>query len=119
MLFIQKYELKPVKEFRSFFQVLCWLLDGEVNDHICLVHLDQHLLIIILAQHLKISIITIKKIIFKSEFHMRQYREDDHREDAPHFTYACGFCWRHNALEPDHYLFLHSHSLLKFAFSLL
>ena len=92
----KNFRVKPVKEFRSFFQVLCWLHDVTVNDHICLVHLDQLLLIIILAQHLKISMITIKKSFF--------------------FTYAYGFCWRHNASEPGHYLFLHSHWLLKFAF---
>ena len=30
-------------------------------------------------------------LVISSEFRMRQNRDGDHREDAPHFTFACDY----------------------------
>ena len=35
-------------------------------------------------------------MVISSEFRMGQYRDDDHREDAPHFTYSL----IHNTRDP-------------------
>ena len=49
-------------------------------------------------------------MIIWSEFRMGQYRDDDHREDAPHFIlfYHRKTLYPSFALQSIHYLFSHS-----------